>query len=84
MLWTFRILVALNGLLLLIAFFYQSSGEDPAGQGIRIGFAIMYAIAMAGILLAYRLFKTPWVRIPMLVLLTLPCLSIVYDIALSI
>ena len=83
MLWAFRILAALDGLLLLAAFFYKAAGEDPAGAGLRLGFAFFFAIAFAAVLLLYHYCKTPWVRIPMLVLLAVPPLSIVYGIALS-
>lgn len=78
MLWAFRILATLNGLLLAAAFFYQSPGEDPAGAGLRLGFALFFAIALACVLLLYRFCKTPLVRIPMLVLLTLPMLTVFY------
>ena len=81
--WPFRLLAALNGLLLAAAFRYRSSGEDPAGAGLRLGFAVFYAIALAAVLLLYRLVKTPWVRVPLLVLLALPLLSLVYGIWLS-
>ena len=83
MLWTFRILATLNGVLLLIAFFYKSSGEDPAGTGMRLGFAFFFAIAFAAVLLIYHFGKAPWVRVPMLALLILPLLSIVYGVSLS-
>ena len=83
MLWAFRILAVLNGLLLAAAFLYQAPGEDPAGAGMRLGFAVLYAILLAIVLAVYRFAKTPWVRIPMLVLLALPLLSILYGIALS-
>ena len=81
--WPFRILAASNALLLAAAFLYRSPGEDPAGAGLRLGFAICYAIALAAVLLLYHFAKTLWVRVPMLVLLTLPLLSIVYGIWLS-
>lgn len=81
--WTFRILAALNLALLGIAFLYQSPGEDPAGAGLRLGFAVIYAVALAAVLLLYRLVKATWVRAAMLVLLALPALSIGYGIWLS-
>ncbi len=83
MLWAFRILATLNVLLLAVAFLYQSPGEDPAGAGLRLGFAVLYAIALAATLLIYHFARTPWIRIPMLILLLLPALSIVYGIWLS-
>lgn len=81
--WTFRILAALNALLLAAAFFYQAPGEDTAGAGLRLGFAVFYAIALAVVLALYHFVKTPWVRVPLLVVLSLPALSIVYGIWLS-
>jgi glucan phosphoethanolaminetransferase (alkaline phosphatase superfamily) len=81
--WTFRILAAVNVLLLLAAFFYQAPGEDPAGAGLRLGFAVVYAIALAMVLLLYRFVKTLWPRVPLLVVLALPLLSIVYGIGVS-
>lgn len=45
--------------------------------------AVFYAMAVAAVLLLYRLLTTPWVRLPFMVLLALPLLSIVYGIALS-
>jgi hypothetical protein len=83
MLRAFRILATLNVLLLAVAFLYQSPGEDPAGAGLRLGFAVLYAIVLAAALLIYHFARTPWIRIPMLILLLLPALSIVYGIWLS-
>jgi hypothetical protein len=80
---TFRILAAVNALLLVVTLFYQSPGEDPAGAGLRMGFAVIYAIALAAVLALYHFVKTPWVRVPMLVLLGLPVISILYGISLS-
>lgn len=59
MLWAFRILATLNGLLLALAFLYQSPGEDPAGAGLRLGFAVIYAVLLAAVLLVYRFVSTP-------------------------
>ena len=81
--WTFRILAALNIVLLAMAFLYRSPGEDPAGAGLRLGFAVVYAIALAAVLLIHSLVKATWVRAAMLVLLALPALSIGYGIWLS-
>jgi|GEM_PF-5379170 hypothetical protein len=78
MFWAFRILATLNALMLAAAFLYRSPGEDAAGMGMRIGFAVFYAIALAVVLLLYHFVKTPWVRVPMLVVLTLPIVLIVY------
>jgi len=78
MFWAFRILATLNALMLAAAFLYRSPGEDAAGTGMRIGFAVFYAIALAVVLLLYHFVKTPWVRVPMLVVLTLPIVLIVY------
>ena len=83
MLWAFRFLAALNVALLAAAFLYHSSGEDPAGAGMRLGFATLYAIALAVVLLLYRLVKTPWVQVPLLIVLTVPLLSILYGVWLS-
>ena len=83
MVWTFRILVGLNVLLLAAAFFYQSPGEDPAGAGLRLGFAVVYAIVLAAVLLLYRFVKMPSVRIPLLIVLALPAISILYGLSLS-
>lgn len=82
--WIFRILATLNLTLLGIAFFYQSPGEDPAGAGLRLSFAVVYALALAAVLLIYRLVKATWLRTAMLVLLALPALSIGYGAWLSI
>lgn len=81
--WTVRILAILNALLLAVTLFYQSPGEDPAGAGMRMGFAVVYAIALAGVLALYHFVKTPWVRVPLLVVLGLPVVSILYGISLS-
>lgn len=79
----FKIMATLNGLLLAVAFLYKSPGEDPAGAGLRVAFAVFYAIGLALALLLYRFVKTPWVRMPVLALLTVPMLLIVYGIWLS-
>ena len=79
----FRLLVILNGLMLAAAFLYRSPGEDPAGAGLRLGFAVVYAVLLAGALLLYRFVEVRWVRVGILVLLTLPALSILYGIWLS-
>lgn len=81
--WAFRILAALNGVLLVVALFYQAPGEDPAGEGMRLGFAVFFAIALAIVLLLYRVVKTNWVRGPLLAIMALPVLSIGYGIWLS-
>jgi hypothetical protein len=83
MVWSFRILAGVNLLLLLAAFLYQAPGEDPAGAGLRLGFAVVYAMALAAVLLLYRFVKTSRLRVPLLVLLALPLFSIVYGIGLS-
>lgn len=83
MAWAFRILVALNLLLLAFTLFYQSPGEDPAGAGLRMGFGVAYVIALGLVLPLYHFVKTAWVRVPLLVLLALPALSILYGIWLS-
>jgi hypothetical protein len=83
MVWSFRMLAGVNLLLLAAAFLYQAPGEDPAGAGLRLGFAVVYAIALAAVLLLYRFVTTPWVRVPLLVLLAMPLLSIAYGVALS-
>ena len=83
MLWAFRILAILNGLLLAAAFLYRSPGEDPAGAGMRLGFAVFYAVALALVLILYQFATTPWVRVPLLVVLALPALSVVYGMWLS-
>jgi hypothetical protein len=80
--WTFRILAALNLLLLAAALFYRAPGEDPAGEGMRMGFAVFYGIALGVVLALYRI-KAEWLRVILLVLLTLPPLSILYGIYLS-
>lgn len=83
MVWSFRILAGVNLLLLAAAFFYQAPGEDPAGAGLRLGFAVIYALALAGVLLLYRFVTTLWVRVVLLVLLAMPLFSIAYGIAAS-
>ena len=83
MTWAFRILAGLNLLLLAVALFYQAPGEDPAGEGLRLGFAFFFAIALGLMLALYRFAKTDWIRIPILVVLTVPLLSIVYAAYLS-
>ncbi|MEP7348423.1 MAG: hypothetical protein ABI668_00565 [Sphingorhabdus sp.] len=60
-----------------------AAGEDPAGAGLRLGFAVFYALALAVVLLLYHFVKTPWVRVPMVILLALPRVSIAYGISLS-
>jgi hypothetical protein len=80
--WAFRILAALNLLLLAVALFYQAPGEDPAGAGMRLGFAVFFGIALALMLLLYRVAKTDWIRTPILIVLAVPLLSIVYGIIL--
>ena len=78
--WPFRILLAANALMLAAAFLYKSPCEDPAGTGLRLGFAIFYAVCLAVVLLLYHFINTPWVRIPMLALLTLPLFIIAYGV----
>lgn len=84
MTWAFRILATLDIVLLGAASFYQSPGEDPAGAGMRLGFAVVFAILLAGALLLYRFAATPWVRVPVLLVLALPVLSLVYGAWLAI
>lgn len=82
MTWAFRILAGFSALLLAVLFFYHSSGEDAAGRGMREGFAILYLIALAIILLAYRLIKWRPMRIFLLMLLAIPLLVTVYGVLL--
>ena len=84
MTWAFRILAALNGLMLAMALFYQSPGEDPAGAGLRLGFAVFYGIALAVAIGLHQWIKARWFRVIILVVLASPILSLVYGIALSI
>lgn len=81
--WAFMILAGTNLVLLALAFLYKPSGEDPAGEGMRLAFALFYAIALAAVLLLYRFVHRRGVRIALLVILTLPLLSILYGISLS-
>lgn len=82
--WTFRILAGLNSLLLALAFFDKPTGEDPAGEGMRLAFALFYAVALAVVAAVYHLIKKRWVRVTMLAILTLPLISILYGIWLSV
>lgn len=79
----FKILAALDIVLLGAAFLYQSPGEDPAGAGLRLGFAVIFAVLLAGALLLYHFVATPWVRVPVLIVLALPILSMLYGVWLS-
>jgi hypothetical protein len=81
MVWTFRILAGLNLLLLALALFYQSPGEDPAGEGLRMGIAVVYGVALGVVLALYRI-KATWLRVILLVLLALPPLVVVYGFGL--
>jgi hypothetical protein len=54
MVWSFRILTGVDLVLLAAALLYQVPGEDPAGAGLRLGFAVFYAMASAVVLLLYR------------------------------
>ncbi len=83
MIWAFRILATLNLLLIALAFFYQSPGEDAAGAGLRLGLAVVYAFIFVGVMLLYRFVSSPSVRVPVLAVLTLPMISILYGILLS-
>jgi hypothetical protein len=79
--WTFRILAGLNLLLLALALFYQSPGEDPAGEGMRMGIAVFYGLVLGIVLALYRI-KAQWLRVILLVLLALPPLLVVYGFGL--
>jgi hypothetical protein len=80
MAWAFRILVSLDALLLAVLFFYKASGEDPAGEGMRLGAATIMLILFAAILFLYWLVKWQPVRIVLLALLSLPLLVTIYGI----
>jgi hypothetical protein len=81
--WAFRILATLNALLLAVAFLYQSPGEDAAGAGLRLWYAIVYAIALSAVLLVHRFVRIRWVQVIMLALLASPFLLILYGVARS-
>jgi hypothetical protein len=81
--WAFRLLATLNALLLTAAFLYQSPGEDAAGAGLRLWYAIVYAVALGAVLLVHQLVKIRWVRVTMLALLAVPLLLILYGVARS-
>lgn len=78
MLWTFRILAALNLILLAAAFFYRPPGEDPAGTTMRLGFAVVAATMLGAILAIYRLADMRWLRAVVLAVLALPPLALAY------
>lgn len=78
--WAYRILVTLNGLLLAVLFFYKSSGEDPAGEGMRLGMATLMAIIFAGIVAGYWFIKWKPFRLVMLLLLALPIIVTIYGV----
>lgn len=78
----FRILAGLNGLLLAVLFFYRASGEDPAGEGMRLGVATLYLIAFALVIGCYLLVRWRPVRLLMLALLSLPLMVTLYGISL--
>jgi hypothetical protein len=80
--WTFKILAALNGLLILVLFFYKASGEDPAGEGMRLGVATIMLFAYAAILAGYWLIKWKLLRVVLLILLALPIIITVYGVML--
>jgi hypothetical protein len=80
MLWTFRILAALNLIMLAFAFLYRSPGEDPAGAGLRLGFAVIYALCLGGVLAVHHFSRSQGMRVAMLALLTIPFLMILYGI----
>ena len=82
MTWAFRILAGFSALLLAVLFFYHASGEDAAGRGMREGFAVLYLIALAVVLLSYWLIKWQPVRIILLALLAVPLLVTVYGVLL--
>lgn len=82
--WTFRILAGLNAALLLLLFFYRASGEDPAGEGMRLGVATLMLIALAAVLAAYWLIRWTPLRIGLLVLLALPIVISIYGVALMV
>ena len=78
MVWVFRILAALNGLMLLAMFLYSGGGEDPAGTSMRMGLAVVFLIMLASVIALYLMVKWKPVRVLMLVLLTLPILFVFY------
>ena len=82
--WAFRIIAALNGLLLAVLFFYRASGEDAAGRGMREGAALLYLMALAVTLLAYWLIKWWPLRILILVVMSVPLLLTIYALLLMI
>lgn len=82
--WAFRVLAILNALLLTAAFFYPSAGEDAAGAGLRLYFAILYATGLSLVLLVHHFTKkSRWVQVIVLVLLALPVLLTLYGITRS-
>jgi hypothetical protein len=80
--WAFRILVTLNGLLLAVLFLYKASGEDPAGEGMRLGVATLMAIAFALIVAGYWFVKWNPFRVVMLLLLAVPIVITAYGVLL--
>lgn len=82
MTWAFRILATLNGLLIAVLFFYKASGEDPAGEGMRLAVATIMLGAYAAIVVGYWFVKWQPFRIVMLLLLSLPILITIYGVLL--
>ena len=60
--WALRILASLNLVLLALALFYRSPGEDPAGEALRTSLAVFYALALEAVLLLYRFVTATWAR----------------------
>lgn len=82
MTWAFRILASLNALLIAVLFFYRASGEDPAGEGMRLAVASLMLGAYALIVALYVFVKWRPLRIAMLLMLLVPILITLYGITL--
>lgn len=76
--WTFRILAALDLILLAAAFFCRPPGEGAAGAGMRLGFTVVAATMFGVILAIYRLADMRWLRGVVLGVLALPPLVLAY------
>jgi len=81
--WAFRILAGLNLLVVAFGFLYQPPGEDPAGTGMRLGLAALYAIYVGAAVGIHVLVKARWVEVAMVVLLALPAVWALYILSLS-
>ena len=72
--WMFWGIVVIDGLGALTLIFASEGSQDAAGRGVQSGFGVIALLIVAGFALLCWFVQTPFVRVPVWIVLLLPAL----------